>query len=293
MSPARRCLAVAPVALAGCNAGVLDPRGPVARAEKQILFDSLAAMLLIVVPVIVATALFAWWFRAGNRRARYRPDWDYSGKLELLIWSVPAMIVLFVGGTGWVGAHLLDPRRPIPARAAPIEVQVVALDWKWLFLYPAQGIATVNRLVVPAGAPLHFRLTSATVMNSFFVPQLGSQIYAMAGMEAQLRLAADHPGRYPGIAAHYSGKGFSDMTFTVDALPPAQFAAWAEQARAAPPLDAARYRQLARRGTVPAPLVFGTAPARLFEAIVAQRAPAAERPRDASNQGEADAEAGK
>jgi cytochrome o ubiquinol oxidase subunit 2 len=292
VSATRRWLAVVPLALAGCSAGVLDPQGPVARAEKQILFDSVGAMLLIVVPVILATIAFAWWFRAGNRRARYRPDWDYSGKLELLIWSVPAMIVLFLGGTGWVGAHLLDPRRAIPAKVAPIEVQVVALDWKWLFLYPEQRVATVNRLIVPEGTPIHFRLTSATVMNSFFVPQLGSQIYAMAGMEAQLRLAADRPGRYPGIAAHYSGKGFSDMTFTVDALPAAQFTAWVAQARAAPPLDEARYRQLARRGTVPQPLVFGTAPPRLFDAIVAQRAPAAERPRDATNQGEADAEAG-
>lgn len=150
-------------ALGGCGEGVLDPRGPVAEGNRLILTNSVVIMLAIVIPTIVATLAFAWWFRAGNDKAAYRPDWEYSGQLELLVWSVPVMVVLFLGGIGWVGSHLLDPYKPLPGK--PIRVQVVALDWKWLFLYPDLGIATVNRLVVPAGAPISFRLTSGTVMN--------------------------------------------------------------------------------------------------------------------------------
>ena len=210
-----------------CAPALLDPAGPVAAGEKTLLINSLAVMLGIVVPVILATIAFAWWFRASNTRAKHLPEWSYSGKLELLVWSVPLLVIIFLGGMGWVASHDLDPQRPLASRQKPITVQVIALDWKWLFVYPEQGVASVNRLVIPAGTPVQFRITSATVMNSFFVPQLGSQIYAMAGMEAKLNLMADRPGRFRGLSAHYSGEGFSDMDFTVDAVPPRQFAAWA------------------------------------------------------------------
>ena len=225
--------------LGGCSEGVLDPKGPIASAERQILFNSLGIMLAIVIPTIIATLGVAFWFRSSNTRAVYLPDFDYSGRLELLVWSIPAMTVLLVGGVAWVGAHDLDPRKPISSTAKPINVQVVSLDWKWLFIYPEQGIASVNRLTVPAGTPVSFELTSSSVMNSFFVPQLGSQIYTMSGMATHLQLLADHPGTYPGLSANFSGDGFADMRFTVDAVPPEQFAQWVTATRNSGP--AARF----------------------------------------------------
>ena len=206
---------ISAAALSGCSEGVLDPKGPIAAAERQILFNSLGIMLAIVIPTILATLGVAWWFRSSNTRARYLPDFTYSGRLEMLVWSIPIMTVLLVGGVAWVGSYDLDPPKPITSTVKPLRVQVVSLDWKWLFIYPDEGIAAVNQLVVPVGTPVQFRLTSATVMNSFFVPQLGSQIYTMSGMATHLNLLADRPGEYPGISANFSGDGFSDMRFTV------------------------------------------------------------------------------
>ena len=188
--------------LGGCTEGVLDPKGPIALAERQILLNALGIMLAIVIPVILATLGVAFWFRASNERARYRPNFAYSGRLELLVWSIPAMTVLLVGGVAWVGAHDLDPRKPISSTVKPVNVQVVSLDWKWLFIYPEQGIASVNKLVVPVGTPISFELTSSSVMNSFFVPQLGSQIYTMSGMVTRLHLQADHLGTYRRTVRH-------------------------------------------------------------------------------------------
>src|ERR1700742_4660888 len=217
-------------ALGGCSEGVLDPKGPIAAAEREILFNSLGIMLAIVIPTILATLGVAYWFRASNGRARYMPTFEYSGRLELLVWSVPAMTVLLVGGVAWVGAHDLDGRKPIESAATPLTVQVVSLDWKWLFIYPEQGLASVNKLVVPVGAPIKFELTSSSVMNSFFVPQLGGQIYTMSGMVTRLQLQADHPGTYPGLSAMFSGDGFADMRFTVDAVSNDRFAQWIRHA---------------------------------------------------------------
>src|SRR3954468_17271791 len=200
---------ISAAALSGCSEGVLDPKGPIAAAERQILFNSLGTMLAIVIPTIVATLGVAYWFRASNKRARYLPDFTYSGRIEMLVWSIPAMTVLLVGGVAWVGAHDLDPRRPIASAEKPLTVQVVSLDWKWLFPYPDQGIASVNQLTIPVGTPVRFELTSSAVMNSFFVPQLGGQIYTMAGMVTHLHLQADHRGAYRGLSAQYSGSGFS------------------------------------------------------------------------------------
>src|SRR6202795_5201369 len=221
---------ISAAALGGCNEGVLDPQGPVAVAERQILFDSVGIMLAIVIPVILATLGVAFWFRASNRRASYRPDFVYSGRIEVLVWSIPLMTVLLVGGVAWIGAHDLDPRRPINTEVHPLKVQVASLDWKWLFIYPDQGIASVNHLVVPVGTPISLELTSAGVMNSFFVPQLGSQIYTMSGMVTRLQLQADHLGTYPGRSTMFSGEGFSDMRFSVDAVTEDGFAQWVRQA---------------------------------------------------------------
>ena len=219
---------ISAAALGGCSEGVLDPKGPIAAAERQILFNSLGIMLAIVIPTILATLAVAFWFRSSNKRARYLPDFEYSGRLELLVWSIPAMTVLLVGGVAWVGSHELDPRKPIASTVKPINVQVVSLDWKWLFIYPDQGIASVNQLTIPVGTPVSFELTSSGVMNSFFVPQLGSQIYTMAGMVTRLHLQADHPGTYRGLSAKYSGDGFATMRFTVDAVPAENFAQWVD-----------------------------------------------------------------
>src|SRR5499427_7717421 len=198
--------------LTSCEpAGVLDPQGPIASAERLLLINSTAIMLVVVIPVIVATLAFAWWYRASNTRATRSLDESYEGRVEFVVWSIPALTVILLGGVIWIGSHQLDPREPIPGKSDPLRVDVVALDWKWLFIYPDQGVAAVNQLVIPAGTPVEFRLTSATVMNSFFVPQLGSQIYTMGGMTTHLNLLADQPGEYPGFSAMFSGDGFSDM----------------------------------------------------------------------------------
>jgi cytochrome o ubiquinol oxidase subunit II len=223
-----RAIAVtgATMLLSACTEGVLDPHGPVGKAERVILYDSTAIMLAVVVPVIVLTLVFAWWFRARNTRASYRPDWEYSGRIEMIIWCIPALIILFLGGIAWTGSHDLDPPVPLEGSTAPLDIEVVSLDWRWLFIYPHEGIASLNRLVVPAGVPLRFRLTSTTVMNSFFVPQLGSQIYTMPNMVTQLNLEADQPGTFEGLSAQFSGDGFSDMRFDLVAMEPKAFEDW-------------------------------------------------------------------
>src|SRR6202046_5353501 len=217
--------------MASCNEGVLDPHGPVGKAERVILFDSTAIMLAVVIPVIVLTLVFAWWFRAKNKQARYRPDWEYSGRIEMIIWSIPALIVLFLGGIAWTGSHDLDPPVPLQESTAPLDIEVVSFDWQWLFIYPHEGIASLNRVVVPAGVPLRFRITSTTVMNSFFVPQLGSQIYAMPNMVTRLNLEADEPGTFEGLSAQFSGDGFSDMRFDLVSTDAPTFKQWVDAAK--------------------------------------------------------------
>jgi cytochrome o ubiquinol oxidase subunit II len=245
------------VTLSGCSEGVLDPQGPIASAEQQILFNSLGIMLAIVIPTILATIGVAYWFRASNSRARYLPEFEYSGRLEVLVWSIPLMTILLVGGVAWLGAHDLDPRKPIISATKPISVQVVSLDWKWLFIYPEQGVATVNRLIIPAGTPISFELTASGVMNSFFVPQLGSQIYTMSGMVTRVHLEADHPGTYRGLSANYSGDGFADMRFDVEALPAEGFAQWVNATRSAgPALNAQTYADLVKPSKAVAPFTY-------------------------------------
>jgi len=260
---------VCAAALGGCSEGILDPEGTIAVAERQILFNSLGIMLAIVIPTILATFAVTYWFRASNARASYRPDFAYSGRLEVLVWSIPAMTVLLVGGVAWVGAHDLDPRKAISATAKPVTVQVVSLDWKWLFIYPEQGVASVNHLVVPAGTPISFELTSSGVMNSFFVPQLGSQIYTMSGMTTHLQLQADHPGSYGGLSAQFSGDGFADMHFVVDAVPDQQFEQWAASTRdSGPTLDAPSYADLAQPSEAVAPFTYRAVSPGLFNAVL-------------------------
>jgi cytochrome o ubiquinol oxidase subunit II len=270
---AARCsVFLAPIVLTACQPAVLDPQGPVGLAQKSILIDSLVIMLAIVIPTIAATFAFAWWFRASNMRARYLPDWAYSGRIELIVWSIPLLVIMLLGGVAWIGSHDLDPAKPLTSNTPPLEVQVVSLDWKWLFIYPGQRVASVNRLVVPAGVPLHFSLTSASVMNVFFVPQLGSMIYTMNGMTTQLYLQADAPGTFLGLSAHYSGAGFPGMHFDVLAVPAERFAAWIEATRnVGPTLDPGSYAALARQSMNIPPFTFRATDPELFQQIVTQK----------------------
>ena len=269
------------LALAGCSGGVIEPQGPVGAADWQITVNALEIMLAIAVPTIVAGIAFAWWFRASNARARRQPDFVYSGRLELLVWSIPLLTILFLGGVTWIGSHRLDPFAPIPSATQPLEVQVVSLDWRWLFVYPGEGIATVNELVVPTGAPVHFSLTSASVMNAFFVPQLGSMVATMNGMVTQLALQADRDGDYFGTSTQFSGDGFSDMNFVVHAVPADRYREWVAQVRSGGrPLDRERYIALARQSHDAKPQRFGAVEPGLFDAIATGRIPPSAGPQE-------------
>jgi cytochrome o ubiquinol oxidase subunit II len=224
----------------GCNSVVLNPAGDVADQQRDLLVRSTVLMLLIIVPVMALTILFAWRYRAANREARYEPDWHHSMRLELVIWSAPLLIIICLGALTWLGTHLLDPYRPLdriapgqPVTAATrsLEVQVIALDWKWLFIYPAYGIATVNELAVPVNRPVALRITASSVMNSLYIPHLAGQIYAMPGMETKLHGVLNEAGVSQGFSANYSGAGFSGMRFTFRGLGDADFAHWLENAR--------------------------------------------------------------
>lgn len=280
MSSLRRmCALVMPLTLEGCRTAVLSPAGPIGAANRTILLDALVIMLAIVVPTILAILAFAWWFRDSNKHARRQPTFTYSGRVELIIWSIPALVVFFLGGIAWIGSQLLDPARPIVSATKPLEIQVVSLDWKWLFIYPEQGVASMNYLVAPAGVPLHFRITSASVFNVFFVPRLGSEIYSMYGMTTQLNLQADQPGIYPGLSAQFSGDGFSDMAFDLRAVTADEFSAWATATSASGPvLDEAGYRDLLRQSKNVKPYTYRSVEPGLFDAIVMQRLPPGEGP---------------
>ena len=262
---------VAAVTLGSCSQGILDPQGPIASAQRLLLINSTAIMLVVVVPVIVATLVFAWWYRSSNTRADRSTDESYEGRLEFVVWSIPALTVILLGGVIWIGSHQLDPRAPIPGSSDPLRVDVVSLDWKWLFIYSDQGVAAVNQLVVPAGTPVKFRLTSATVMNSFFVPQLGSQIYTMGGMITHLNLLADKPGEYAGFSANFSGDGFAEMRFVVKSVPAGDFNAWLEQVRGSgSALDDAGYADLAKPSKAVPPTTYRSVESNLFERIIDQ-----------------------
>ena len=264
--------------LAGCNMVVLDPAGDVARQQGDLIVISTVLMLLVIVPVMVLTVVFAWRYRSANKEATYKPDWDHSTQLELVIWSAPLLIIICLGAVTWVATHLLDPYRPlartgpgqaIAAEVKPLDVNVVALDWKWLFIYPEQGVATVNELAVPVGRPVRFRISSSSVMNSFYVPALAGQIYAMPGMETKLHGVFDKTGSFEGFSANYSGAGFSNMRFAVKSLPAGEFDQWVASAKASgPTLDRAAYLKL----EVPSEKVpvqhFASVEPQLFDAVV-------------------------
>ena len=256
----------------GCAGSVLDPAGPVGAADAQILILATVIMLGIVIPTLGMAFWFAWKYRASNTKAEYLPNWSYSGRIEAVVWSIPILTIMFIGGVIWIGSQQLEPSRPLPSRTPPLEVQVVSLDWKWLFIYPREGVATVNELVVPAGTPVRFSVTSGSVFNAFFVHQMGSMIYAMPGMVSRVNLQADRPAVLLGQSAHFSGDGFSDMQFRTVSLPANRYAAWVAAARASPlTLDGAAYAQLARQSHDVRPFAFGRIDPALFDAVATQR----------------------
>lgn len=258
--------------LGGCHWALLDPKGPVGMDERWIIETAAGLMLIVVVPVIVLSIVIPWRYRASNTRAEYRPEWSHSNKIEAVMWSIPVAIVAVLAVICWRTSHQLDPFRPIPSTQKPIHIDAVALDWKWLFIYPDQHVATVNEVAMPVGVPVVFHITSATVMNSFFIPRLGSQIYAMANMETADNLVASVPGTYRGISANFNGDGFSGMTFKVEAMPKAGFDQWlAKAATAGPALDAGAYRALEKPSeNVPVSYYSHVVPG-LFRQIVAGR----------------------
>jgi cytochrome o ubiquinol oxidase subunit 2 len=237
---ARRGLALLPLAaLAGCNTVVMNPSGDIAKQQADLIVVSVLLMLIIIVPVMVLIVLFAWRYRA-SANAKYEPDWDHSTKLELVIWGVPLLIIIALGLITWISTHKLDPyrplerldeHRPIPASTKPLEVQVVAMDWKWLFIYPEQGIATVNELVTPIDVPIRFKITASSVMNSFYIPALAGQIYAMPSMETQLNAVLNKTGQYEGFSANFSGDGFSQMRFGYKGVTAGEFDSWVQSVK--------------------------------------------------------------
>jgi cytochrome o ubiquinol oxidase subunit II len=265
-----RCAAIALLAFlaGGCDRMVvLNPKGPIADAERGLMIDAFTVMMLVVVPIIVMVFWFAWRYRArGN--ARYEPTWAYSVKVDAVVWLIPALIVIAVAVLLWRSTHHLDPYREIASANPPLDVQVVAQDWKWLFIYPEQGVASVNQLAIPAGRPISLRITSDTVMNSFYVPALAGQIYAMAGMQTRLQILADTPGKFVGRNTQYSGGGFSDQFFEVVAMSQADFDAWVAKAKQAPgKLDPPTYAKLAERSRLNPIVQYSAVEPKLFDSI--------------------------
>jgi cytochrome o ubiquinol oxidase subunit 2 len=252
---------------------VIDPKGPITFAERGLMFDAIMIMMIVIVPVFILAALFVWRYRASNSSARYTPNLAYYWPVEILVWGVPAAIVVWLGFHLWHDTYKLDPYSNIDPWVKPLQVDVVAQDWKWLFIYPKQDIAVVNELAFPSGRPLSLKITSDTVMNSFVIPALGGQIYAMAGMQTRLHLLADKPGKFWGRNVQYSGSGFADQQFDAVAMSNEDFDAWVAKAKqSSQQLDAASYDQLSKPSAdVPVTYYSGVEPD-LFDKIIAKYA---------------------
>ncbi len=280
LSSARLLTPLAALFLAGCDDyALLFPKGDIGIQERSLILIALGIMLAVVIPVIILTLVFAWRYRASNTKATYAPKWSHSNGIEVVIWTIPCLIVFFLAVMIWQTTHKLDPYQPLASKVPPVRVEVVALNWKWLFIYPDYGIATVNELPIPAGTPIDFKLTADSIMNSFFIPHLGSQVYAMGGMQTQLHLIADQPGIYPGRSSAYSGAGFSDMNFKAIATDRATFDAWVRKVRSSGKvLDTASYAALAKPSIKNLPTSYARVDPRLFDDIVNQYMPAMTHP---------------
>ncbi|ALX85872.1 ubiquinol oxidase subunit II [Achromobacter xylosoxidans] len=255
--------------LGGCNMEILSPKGDIGAQEKTLLFTATGLMLLVVIPVIIMILTFAWKYRASNTKADYQPKWAHSTAIEVVVWTVPCIIVAILAVITWRSTHALDPYKPLVSEHKPVTIEVVSLDWKWLFIYPEYDIATVNEIAFPVDVPVNFRITSASVMNSFFIPQLGSQIYSMAGMETKLHLNAREPGTYAGISANYSGAGFSGMRFKAIATSQEGFDNWVKEAKASgTALTPAVYQELTKRSEHNPVAKYASVPPSMFDYIL-------------------------
>lgn len=251
---------------------LLSPNGPVAETQRRLLFEALGVMAVVVVPVFLLFAIFVWRYRAGRNPRDYAPDWDFSPRIDAAVWCVPAVIVVVIGFLQWTRTYTLDPYEPAADTGEPVlQVQAIALDWKWLFLYPEEEVASLNRLVVPAGRPFQVALTSDTVMNAFFVPGLGGQIYVMAGMRTNMNLLADAPAAMWGRNTQFSGAGFSDQDFAVDVVTPADYAAWVAATReTGEPLRPAGYEALRKPSANEPARAWSGFPDGLFDQVIAR-----------------------
>ena len=255
--------------LGGCNMEILSPKGDIGAQEKTLLFTATGLMLLVVIPVIIMILTFAWKYRASNTKADYQPKWAHSTAIEVVVWTVPCIIVAILAVITWRSTHALDPYKLLVSEHKPVTIEVVSLDWKWLFIYPEYDIATVNEIAFPVDVPVNFRITSASVMNSFFIPQLGSQIYSMAGMETKLHLNAREPGTYAGISANYSGAGFSGMRFKAIATSQEGFDNWVKEAKASgTALTPAVYQELTKRSEHNPVAKYASVPPSMFDYIL-------------------------
>ena len=259
---------------------LFNPKGPIGESERFVILAAIGLMLIVVLPVFVMAFWFARKYRASNTQSPYMPKWNSSAKIDLVVWLVPVAIVTVLGILTWTHTHRLDPYKPIESDVEPIRIEAVSLDWKWLFIYPDQNIAIVNELVFPANVPLSFRITSDTVMTSFFIPQLGSQIYAMAGMQTKLHLMADEPGVYRGQNQQLSGRGYSDMHFQAIAVSKDQFDTFIQKTkRSAEKLDPARFVELRKPSERYPVTYFSSVMSGLFDHIVNEyKSPMAKMP---------------
>ncbi|MGJ8583391.1 MAG: ubiquinol oxidase subunit II [Marinosulfonomonas sp.] len=243
--------------------------GTVAVIERGLLLTAAGLMMIIIVPVILLTLFFAWRYRASNTSATYSPDWEKSSVLEIFIWGIPAVMILALGTIVWKSTHRLDPYKPIPSELAATRIQAVAYDWKWLFIYPDLGIASVDEMAFPMDRPITFEITSEVGLNSFMIPELGGQIYAMAGMETKLNLWADQAGTFQGRNMQYSGDGFSDQTFEAHALDTEDFQSWVTKVQAAPQAFTAETREALKKPTTSGPVIYyNSVDANLFQTIL-------------------------
>jgi cytochrome o ubiquinol oxidase subunit II len=262
---------LAALLLSGCTLDVLSPKGDIGMQEKSLILIATGLMLVVVIPVIAMTLYFAWRYRASNTKATYAPKWSHSTAIEVVVWTVPCIIIAILATITWRTTHALDPYKPLAGDVKPITIQAVSMDWKWVFIYPDYGVASVNELAFPANVPVNFEITSDSVMNAFFIPQLGSQIYAMAGMETKLHLIANEPGTYAGISSNYSGAGFSDMHFNAIATSEQGFQDWINKAKASQlSLDDQTYHLLVQPSEKVPVTYYTHVKPELFHSIIAQ-----------------------
>ncbi len=281
-------LSVTGLLVSGCagDYGMFGAAGPIAEAQRSHFLLIVGWMLVVSLPLFVALPFILWRYRLGNRKADYRPDWKFSPLLEALIWGVPILVVAVLGYEAWRQSYQLDPYRPITAAAAPLDIQVIGMDWKWLFIYPDARVASVNEVLLPVDRPVRFRLTSASVLQSFMIPRLGGQMYAMPGMVSEINLIATRAGEYRGLNTQFNGEGFARQKFVARAVSDRQFRRWLNNtAQTAPPLDAAALARLRKPSLLPSPVRFGSFRGDPFRSIVAQIAHAGDGAGPAHTQG--------